>query len=126
VRHVNAFKRKGAFVVLHSDGNIAPLLPDIVDAGVDACRGIDMMAGISLADVKKRYGDKLCLVGKVDPRLIKFGASEDVEREVDRCLREGGKEGYVLSASANVSVCTNTRNFVHMIEYAKKKEVFSA
>ena len=35
-RHVKAFKRKEAFVVLHSDGDIAPLLPDIVDAGVDA------------------------------------------------------------------------------------------
>ena len=50
-RHVNAFKRKGVFVVLHSDGNIAPLLPDIVDAGVDAYQGIDVMAGMSLAEV---------------------------------------------------------------------------
>jgi hypothetical protein len=125
VRHVNAFKRKGAFVVLHSDGNIAPLLPDIVDAGVDAYQGIDVMAGMSLAEVKRRYGDRICLVGNVDPRVIEFGAPEDVEREVDRCLREGGREGYVLSASANVSVCTNARNFIHMVEYAKRKGVFS-
>jgi uroporphyrinogen decarboxylase len=125
VRHVNAFKRKGAFVVLHSDGNIAPLLPDIVDAGVDAYQGIDVLAGMSLAEVKRRYGDKLCLVGNVDPRVIEFGTLEDVEREVDRCLREGGREGYVLSASANVSVCTNARNFIHMIEYAKRKGFFS-
>jgi len=124
-RHVNAFKRKGAFVVLHSDGNIAPLLPDIVDAGVDAYQGIDVMAGMSLAEVKRKYGDKLCLVGNVDPRVIEFGTLEDVEREVDRCLREGGKEGYVLSASANISANTNARNFIHMIEYAKKRGVFS-
>jgi len=31
-----SFKRKAAFVVLHSDGYIMPILPDIVDAGVDA------------------------------------------------------------------------------------------
>jgi hypothetical protein len=124
-RHVNAFKRKGAFVVLHSDGNIAPLIPHIVDAGVDTYQGIDVMAGMSLAEVKRKYGDKLCLVGNVDPRVIEFGTLEDVEREVDRCLREGGKEGYVLSASANISVCTNARNFIHMIEYAKKRGVFS-
>jgi hypothetical protein len=31
----------------------------------------------------------------------------------------------VLSASANVSVCTNARNFIHMIEYAKKRGDFS-
>ena len=125
VRHVNAFKRKGAFVVLHSDGNIAPLLPDIVDAGVDAYQGIDVLAGMSLAEVKRKYGDRICLVGNVDPRVIEFGAPEDVEREVDRCLREGGREGFVLSASANISANTNARNFIHMIEYAKRKGVFS-
>jgi uroporphyrinogen-III decarboxylase len=48
-----------------------------------------------------------------------------VEREVDRCLREGGREGYVLSASANISANTNARNFIYMIEYAKKKGIFS-
>ena len=57
---------------------------------MDAYQGIDVMAGMSLAEVKRRYGDKLCLVGNVDPRVIEFGAPEDVEREVDRCLREGG------------------------------------
>jgi uroporphyrinogen decarboxylase len=92
---------------------------------VDAYQGIDVMAGMSLAEVKRRYGGRICLVGNVDPRVIEFGALEDVEREVDRCLREGGREGYVLSASANVSVCTNARNFVHMVEYAKRKGVFS-
>jgi len=124
-RHVNAFKRKGAFVVLHSDGNIAPLLPHVVDAGVDAYQGIDVMAGMSLAEVKRKYGDRLCLVGNVDPRVIEFGTLDDVEREVDRCLREGGREGYVLSASANISANTNARNFIYMIEYAKRKGFFS-
>jgi len=31
-------------------------------------------------------------VGNVDPRVIEFGALEDVEKEVNRCLREGGRE----------------------------------
>ena len=122
-QHADAFKRRGAFVVMHSDGNIMPLLPDIVDAGVDAYQGIDVTAGMSLREVKERFGDKLCLVGNVDPRVIEFGTFEDVEREVDRCLEEGGKEGYILSASANISVNTNAANFVHMVEYAKRRGV---
>ncbi len=124
VRHVEAFHRKGAYVVLHSDGNIMPLLRDVVDAGVDAYQGIDVMAGMSLREVKELYGDELCLVGNVDPRVIEFGTLEDVEREVERCLREGGREGYVLSVSANVSANTNAANFVHMIETAKRKGLY--
>jgi uroporphyrinogen-III decarboxylase len=124
-RHANAFKKKGAFVVLHSDGYIMPLLKDVVDAGINAYQGIDAIAGMSLRKVKEEFGSKICLVGNVDPRVIEFGTKEDVEREVDRCLREGGKEGYVLSASANISVNTNAENFVHMINYAKQKGVYS-
>ncbi|MEM4639004.1 MAG: uroporphyrinogen decarboxylase family protein [Thermofilum sp.] len=120
-QHVDAFKKKGAFVVLHSDGNIMPLLPDIVEAGVDAYQGIDVIAGMSLKEVKEKFGDKLCLVGNVDPRILEFGTFGDVEREVERCLAEGGKEGYILSASANISANTNAANFIHMIEYARKR-----
>ena len=119
-RHVNEFKKKGAFVVVHSDGYIMPLLADMVDAGINAYQGIDVIAGMNLKEVKEKYGDRICLVGNVDPRIIEYGTTADVEKEVERCLREGGKEGYVLSASANISINTNAENFIHMVEYAKK------
>lgn len=119
-RHVNEFRRKGAFVVVHSDGYIMPLLADMVDAGINTYQGIDVIAGMNLKEVKEKYGDRICLVGNVDPRVIEYGTKADVEREVERCLREGGKEGYVLSASANISINTNAENFIHMVEYAKK------
>jgi hypothetical protein len=56
----------------------------------------------------------------IDPRIIEYGSKADVEREVERCLREGGKEGCVLSTPANISVNTNAENFIHMVGYAKK------
>ncbi len=118
-RHVDAFKKKGAFVVLHSDGNIMPILKDVVEAGVDAYQGIDVMAGMNLKKVKEEFGE-ICLVGNVNPRIIEFGTKREVEEEVERCLREGGREGYILSASANVSNNTNAENFIHMVNYVKK------
>jgi hypothetical protein len=124
-KHADAFKKKGAFVVLHSDGCIMPLLKDVVDAGINAYQGIDAIAGMNLRKVKEEFGSKICLVGNVDPRIIEFGSKEDVEREVERCLRDGGKEGYILSASANISVNTNAENFIRMVNYAKQKGVYS-
>lgn len=120
-REVDAFKRKGAFVVLHSDGYIMPILPDIVDAGVDAYQCIDVIAGMKMWEVKEKFGDKICLVGNVDPRIIEYGTKCDVEKEVERCLREGGREGYILSASASVALNNNAENFIHMINYVKRK-----
>lgn len=111
-KQCNAFKRKGAFKVLHSDGNIAPILSDVVEAGINAYQGIDVIASMSLKNVKENYGDRICLVGNVDPRILEFGKLKDVAMEVERCLRESGFKGYVLSASANISANTNTDNFL--------------
>jgi uroporphyrinogen decarboxylase len=120
-REASAFKRKGAFVVLHSDGFIMPLLPDIVDAGIDAYQCVDVMAGMKMREVKGKFGDKICLVGNVDPRIIEYGTKQDVEKEVERCLTEGGREGHILSASASVALNSNVENFIHMINYVKRK-----
>ncbi|MBO3831839.1 MAG: hypothetical protein FGF51_00425 [Candidatus Brockarchaeota archaeon] len=122
-REVYAFKKKGAFVVLHSDGYIMPILQEIVDTGIDAYQCIDVIAGMRMREVKEKFGDKICLVGNVDPRIIEHGAKQDVEKEVERCLREGGREGYILSASASVALNSNVENFIHMINYAKRKKL---
>ncbi len=120
-REVDAFKRKGAFVVLHSDGYIMPILPDIVDTEVDAYQCIDVIAGMKMWEVKEKFGDKICLVGNVDPRIIEYGTKNDVEKEVERCLREGGREGYILSASASCALNNNAENYIYMINYVKRK-----
>ncbi|MEM2598540.1 MAG: uroporphyrinogen decarboxylase family protein [Thermoproteota archaeon] len=125
-REVDAFKKKGAFTVLHSDGYIMPILSDIVDTGIDAYQCIDVMAGMKMGEVKERFGDKICLIGNVDPRIIEYGTKHDVEKEVERCLREGGREGYILSASASVALNNNVENFIHMINYVKEKTLTSS
>jgi uroporphyrinogen decarboxylase len=121
-RQVNAFKKRGAFTVLHSDGNVLPILQDIVETGVDAYQGIDVMAGMDLDLVKRRFGKEICLIGNVDPRIIEFGTREEVSNEVDRCLSQGASGGgFILSTSANISVNTNTENFLYMLELTKKR-----
>ncbi len=118
---VNAFKRRGAYAILHSDGNIDSLLSDIVDAGVDAYQGIDVIAGMNLAKVKRLYGDRICLIGNVNPRVLQYGSKRDVANEVVRCMNQGAPGGgYVLSTSANVSAGTNVENFLYMIELARR------
>jgi len=120
-RQCNAFKNAGGFAILHSDGNISGILDDVVEAGIDAYQGIDVEAGMDLSAVKRRYGEELCLIGNVDPRVIDYGSPEDLISEVKRCIEQaayGG--GYVLSASANVSANKNADNFLLMCKAVRK------
>jgi uroporphyrinogen decarboxylase len=121
-RIVRAIKEKGAFVVKHCDGNIWDILDMIVETGVDAINPLEPVAGMEISEVKKKYGDKVCLIGNIDcGDLLCLGRPEDVEKEVIRCIRAaGGKGGFILSSSNSISSAVNPENFLKMIEAGKK------
>lgn len=94
-------KKKGAYVINHTDGNIYPILDDIISVGVDGVHSFEPRAGMSLKVVKEKYGDRTCLAGNVDVSYtLPFGTPEEVMNEVKECIRvaaPGG--GYILSSS---------------------------
>lgn len=120
-RQCEAFKSRGGFALLHSDGNIEPILAEVVDAGIGAYQGIDLHAGMDLGRVKELYGARIALIGNVSPHVLEFGTGLDVAKEVRRCLNAAAPGGgYILSASANVSIGTNAENFRTMMDRARE------
>ena len=120
-REVQAFKKLGAFVVLHSDGNIKPLLDYIVESGVDGVQSLDPQAGIDIGEVKELYGDKICLVGNICLRTLNIGSLEDVARETLECIRKASPGGgHILTTANVVDVGVKFENFMKMIETARK------
>ncbi|HDD34283.1 MAG TPA: hypothetical protein ENG30_03930 [Thermofilaceae archaeon] len=53
---VTATHRAGGFYIKHTDGNLWPVLDDIVDISIDALHSIDPTAGTELREVKEAYG----------------------------------------------------------------------
>ncbi|MCX8162470.1 MAG: uroporphyrinogen decarboxylase family protein [Candidatus Bathyarchaeota archaeon] len=120
-REVQAFKRMGAFVILHSDGNIKPLLEHIVESGVDGIQSLDPQAGIDIGEIKELYGDRICLVGNICLRTLNVGSLEDVARETIECIRKASPGGgHILTTANVVDVGVKFENFMKMIEVARK------
>jgi uroporphyrinogen decarboxylase len=91
-------------VIWHSDGDIEALLPMAIEAGFAGIHGVDAVAGMDLARIKREYGRDLALVGNVDVRVL-FGADLGaVRREVERCIEQGAPGGGYMIASCN-SIC---------------------
>ncbi|MHA1994700.1 MAG: uroporphyrinogen decarboxylase family protein [Candidatus Hodarchaeales archaeon] len=86
----------------HSDGNIEPLLPLIVEAGFSGVHSLEPKAGINLGNIKRRFGKKLVLAGNVDTTYI---LCQDnlalVREEVDRTIQQGAPGGGFLFSSSN-------------------------
>lgn len=92
-------KHKDVPIFFHSDGNINRVLDKIVDSGFNGLQSIQPSAGMDIAQVKKDYGDVLCLMGNIDlDYVMTFATSEEVSDTVKRTIdiaAPGG--GYILS-----------------------------
>ena len=94
---------KGGKVRLHSHGKIAKVLDMIIETDCDAmdpCEG-PPDGDIELVEVKKRTGNKLCLFGNVQLKLLEQGSSEEVEKAVEDCMQAAKAGGrYVIMPTA--------------------------
>jgi len=90
----------GFYTIKHTDGNIMPILDQLVAARPHALHSLDPQAGVDIAEVKRRYGNQVCLIGNVNCGLLTTGTDEDVTASCRYALRHGMPGGgYVFSTS---------------------------
>jgi uroporphyrinogen decarboxylase len=92
----------GLKVMLHCCGGFEPLLPAMIEIGLDAVHAIQpCCAGMDLATLKTRYGERIVFNGAIDSQHVLIeGDPETVRRQVRRVLEvmmPGG--GYIAGAS---------------------------
>jgi len=117
---VNLAKKHGVPVLKHSDGNLYPILDDIVAAGIDALHPIEPGA-MDLKDVKQKLGDRICIVGNVDCRyVLPYGNEHEVRKDVRRCIdAAAGGGGFVLASSNSIHGNVNVENVYVMVNEAR-------
>ncbi|AQQ70480.1 methylcobalamin:coenzyme M methyltransferase [Limihaloglobus sulfuriphilus] len=101
-RIVDMAHSHGVKVMFHSCGAISPLIPGIIDAGVDILDPIQVTAaGMEPSSLKAGFGDRLCFHGSIDTQyLLTQCKPQDVADSVENMfsiLGEGG--GFILSPS---------------------------
>ena len=105
----------GAKVIYHSDGAIADLVPGLMDMGIDILEALQFDAtGMDPADLKSKYGHKLCFHGGVSvQQTLPFGTPEQAREEVAMLKRVLGKDGgYIIAPSHAIQAGTPPENIV--------------
>lgn len=91
-----------AKVFYHSDGNVVPLIPDLIECGVDVLNPLQPEC-LDPEAVKNSFGDRLCFWGAVSvQRTMSCGTPEEVRAEVFERLRTVGRDGGYILAPAHV------------------------
>jgi len=84
---------------MHSDGNVTRVLPDLIACGLDAFQPVEPKA-MDIVAVKRKYGDRLTLLGNVDVDLLR-GSTEEIRNAVEKLMRDVAPGGGFAIGSAN-------------------------
>ena len=122
-RQIETIKRHtDACVILHSDGAVYDLIPDLIDAGVQALNPVQTNAdGMDPARLKREFGRDLVFWGGIDTQqVLPFGSPDDVAREVRARYGDLGRGGgWVLASVHNIQSEVSPENIVAMFETAR-------
>lgn len=111
-----------AFVMLHSDGAIAPLIPDFIEMGIDILNPIQVSAaGMDSHSLKQEYGSDICFwgAGCDSQHVLPFCSPERVRDEVRKRIDDLAKEGgFIFAPIHNIQNGVPPENIVAMFQTA--------
>jgi len=88
----------GCKVIVHSCGYVEPLVPGLIEAGMDCLQAIEVKAGMDLPTLYKKFGDNIAFFGGMDVRTLisndRAKINEELEKKLTPIVRGGG--GYIL------------------------------
>lgn len=111
----------GMKIVVHTDGNVYPLVGWFADCGFDGVHALEPTAGVELSRVKEMVGDRMCLLGNVDVTHILVDATkEEVFADVRQRIAAAGKGGGYILAPTNSHPSMSLQRLSWMLEAVKE------
>ena len=114
------FRDADILIYIHICGNSNPILEMMADTGAQVIEPLDPLGGVSVADAKRRVGDRVALMGGLNTLTLAHGTPEEVQAEAIQKCREGGPQGYILAAGDMVPPETLLENLHAMVNVATR------
>jgi uroporphyrinogen decarboxylase len=105
----------------HGDGNLASIIPDLIEIGVDILNPVQPEC-MDPVNLKKEYGDSLSFWGTIGTQTtMPFGTPTDIEEKVREMIQTVGKGGGLLISPTHViEPEVPWKNIIAFVEAAKK------
>ena len=95
-------------VIMHSCGYIEPLLPHMVEAGIDCLQVIEVKAGMDLVRIKQNFGEHIVLCGGMDARNLVANDLDAIRDELQAKIPTVKQDsGYILHSDHSIPTTTN-------------------
>ena len=118
---INFAKSLNLPVIMHSCGYVDPLLPGMLDAGIDCLQVIEVKAGMDLVKLYKQYGDILSFMGGIDVRVLYTNDKAQIDKELEEKIPYVMKNfGYTLHSDHSIPNTVDYETFQYYIEKGLK------
>ncbi|MFZ2657651.1 MAG: uroporphyrinogen decarboxylase family protein [Victivallales bacterium] len=123
---IKGYRDMGYYTIKHTDGNIMPIIDQLVSAKPHALHSLDPQAGVDIAEVKKLYGDKVCLIGNVNCGLLQTGTDEEARNSARYALKSGMPNGgYIFSTSNCVYTGMQLSRYEMILDVWRKEGIYA-
>jgi hypothetical protein len=119
LKRVNdAWHARETVCLFHSDGNLWAVLDDLTAAGIDGLNPIEVLAGMTVTEVREKY-PRLFLAGGIDvSQLLTYGTPDEVQAACRQAIRDTAGLGYFLGSSTELHWDVPLENAIAMFETA--------
>jgi uroporphyrinogen decarboxylase len=121
------YRELGFYVIKHTDGNIMPILDQLISTNPHALHSLDPQGGVDIAQVKKLVGDRVCLIGNVSCGALDTGSDQEVIESTRYALRHGMRGGgYIYSTSNCIYTGMRLSRYELMLDVWRKEGNYAA
>ena len=112
----------GKYQLIHSCGDIAEIIPELIEAGVNSINPFQPES-LDVFDLLKKYKGQVTFHGGLSTqRTLPYGTVEDVQRETRALLEAGKGGGYVFCPAHATEGDTPVENMIAFIDIIKEQK----
>jgi uroporphyrinogen decarboxylase len=125
-KRIRGYRSLGFYTIKHTDGNVMPILDQLVECGPHAIHSLDPQGGVDIAQVKRRHGARVCLIGNVSCAALDTGTEGEVIKSARYCLQHGMHGGgYIFSTSNCIYTGTRLSQYEVMLDVWRREGNYS-
>ena len=114
---IKGYRDMGYYTIKHTDGNIMPIVDQMVQCHPHALHSLDPQGGVDIKVLKDMYRGRVCLIGNVNCGLMQTGTDEEFEASVRYALQNGMPDyGYIFSTSNCIYTGAPLDRYERMLE----------
>ncbi len=106
---------RGMKVIMHSCGFVEPLVPGMIEAGIDMLQAMEVKAGMDMVRLNKLYGDRLGFMGNIDIRELISNDRARIDAELRKKILPliATRTPYILSTDHSTPPEVDYESFIY-------------